>query len=619
MATPSPAPVEIPRRPRLHTPGFSDLLGDRLLTFDNSTATSLELLRFRREFSDAPGFEAALRKRVEELIHLRHPSIGTVRGVEWLGAGEGLALVSHHTAGRRLSEVLQDARGPAFAVELIRQLAPALAALQRQGPGIAHGLLTADRIIVTREGRLVVVEHALASAIGGLRLPAQQLQAEFGLAMPAGDDPPALDARRDVVQLGLIALSLLLGKRLEATAYPHEIKPLLDQYAREDAATSARLRDWLERALQLGAHPFAHAEEANRAFERLPPEQPAAAAPPPTTPVPPPAPVSAPVAAPATPILAASPAPAPVAASTASMPMPVGSPSPVQAPAPAAASAPASTSQDVVAPRTAPLPGKGAAVNQAVISGKARKPERGPRSSPLIRWAVALLAVVALVEGVIIAGRWLAAPVVVMGPPSPLAEFTPPPQAPLPVPLPPAAVTTTAPVAAAAPPTATPEPFAAPTPDTAPVPAPAERPAAPAPAGRFGGVRINSPVELQVFEGGVLVGSTAGPIAAANGRHVFDLVNETLGFRTRTSVEVRAGQLVSVPVTLPSGRISVNAAPWAEVAIDGKPAGQTPLANVEIPIGTHEILFRHPEFGEQRHTVVVKADEVTRVSANFRP
>jgi serine/threonine-protein kinase len=115
------------------------------------------------------------------------------------------------------------------------------------------------------------------------------------------------------------------------------------------------------------------------------------------------------------------------------------------------------------------------------------------------------------------------------------------------------------------------------------------------------------------------VGSSAGPIAVADGRHVFDLVNETLGFRTRTSVEVRAGQMVSVPVTLPSGRININAAPWAEVAIDGTPAGQTPLANLEIPIGTHEIVFRHPQFGEQRHTVVVKADDVTRVSASFRP
>jgi hypothetical protein len=233
---------------------------------------------------------------------------------------------------------------------------------------------------------------------------------------------------------------------------------------------------------------------------------------------------------------------------------------------------------------------------------------------------------VAIAEGVIIAGRWLAAPVVVMGPPSPLANLTPvtpalPPQA---IAGPVTAVASGgAPVAAAA--SAVPSPTP-PNPMEPAVRAESQPPAsadiATAPAastGRFGGVRLSSPIELQVFEGGTLVGSTAGPIAVSDGRHVFDLVNETLGFRSRTTVQVRAGQMVSVPVTLPNGRININAAPWAEVSINGTPAGQTPLANVAIPIGTHEIVFRHPQLGEQRHTVVVKADDVTRVSASFQP
>ena len=47
-------------RPRLeswYTQGFSDGLGDRLLMFDNTDAPSWELLRLRKEFSAAPGFE----------------------------------------------------------------------------------------------------------------------------------------------------------------------------------------------------------------------------------------------------------------------------------------------------------------------------------------------------------------------------------------------------------------------------------------------------------------------------------------------------------------------------------------------------------------------------------
>src|SRR5215472_9920421 len=99
----SPAPnvlpdSEMPQRPRLYTPGLSDPLGDRLLTFDNSTASSLELSKFAKLLSDAPGFEAALRKRVEDFSRFRHPSVAPVRGVERMSDGDALALVSIHTA-----------------------------------------------------------------------------------------------------------------------------------------------------------------------------------------------------------------------------------------------------------------------------------------------------------------------------------------------------------------------------------------------------------------------------------------------------------------------------------------------------------------------------------------
>src|SRR6516165_8775009 len=107
--------------------------------FDNSTASPLELLRFKREFSSVAAFESALTNRVEQLTRFSHPSFGRVRAVKWLDDHEDLALVSNQTTGRRLSEILHDARGPTYATELIRQLTPALAALHQQDEGVAHG------------------------------------------------------------------------------------------------------------------------------------------------------------------------------------------------------------------------------------------------------------------------------------------------------------------------------------------------------------------------------------------------------------------------------------------------------------------------------------------------
>ncbi len=127
-----------------------------------------------------------------------------------------------------------------------------------------------------------------------------------------------------------------------------------------------------------------------------------------------------------------------------------------------------------------------------------------------------------------------------------------------------------------------------------------------------------SPLELQVFEGGKRIGSSGGPIAILEGVHSVELVNESLGFRARETVTVRPGELASRTIAVPNGRLSLNAIPWADVWIDGSSAGQTPLANLSIAIGEHQITFTHPQFGEQRQTALVKSEGVTRLSVAFQ-
>jgi hypothetical protein len=147
---------------------------------------------------------------------------------------------------------------------------------------------------------------------------------------------------------------------------------------------------------------------------------------------------------------------------------------------------------------------------------------------------------------------------------------------------------------------------------------PVDRPAiAPAPQ-RAGGIRVSSPIELEVFEGDRRLGSTAtGIVPATAGRHEVDLINSVLGFRQRQVIDVRAGHVVGLSVSPPNGRININAIPWAEVLIDGKLVGETPIGNLSIPLGEHEIVFRHPQLGEARQTAIVRSDALTRVSANL--
>ena len=553
VPVPQPAPDATPARPHLSTLGLSDGLGDRVLMFDNSTAASLELLRIKREFTDTSGFESAMRTRVDDFSRLRHPSVGTVRNVERLHEGEGLALVMNHVAGRRLSEILGDARGPAFAIELIRQLGPALAALQQHGPGLSHGALTVDRVIVTREGRLIIVEHVLGSAIESMAFSPSRLRSEIGLAVAPGHESPKLDARSDVVQLGFIALALLLGRRLDPSDYPANIPTLLGEFARSDAEAAARLRPWLERALQIGSRSFANAQAANDAFIE----------------------VAEPVAAPA---------PVEVKGPVLAFQRPTDS-----------SSTPASDATDAEMDAPAPL---------LVDEPKGFSQKRSGKSV-LLRWAAGALGLIAIVQGLVIAGlfstRPETTPTVVVRPAGlglvadNAATGAAPNDA---LSLPPSAAQA-GPVPAATKPA---EP-AAPTERTTPA------------AGGFGGLRVTSPIDLQVFENGALVGSTGAQIAMSEGTHTLELVNEALGFRARQNVVVKPGQMAALSVGVPNGKVSINAVPWANVWIDGNAAGETPLANLSLPIGQHEVVFRHPQFGEQKQTIIVKVEGLTRVSA----
>ena len=66
-----------------------------------------------------------------------------------------------------------------------------------------------------------------------------------------------------------------------------------------------------------------------------------------------------------------------------------------------------------------------------------------------------------------------------------------------------------------------------------------------------------------------------------------------------------------------TGVAHFNAIPWANISIDGQPQGQTPLGNVTLPVGSHEVTFAHPDLGTVRRTIVVTADRPTRLSVTL--
>ena len=134
-----------------------------------------------------------------------------------------------------------------------------------------------------------------------------------------------------------------------------------------------------------------------------------------------------------------------------------------------------------------------------------------------------------------------------------------------------------------------------------------------------GWLSVPTPVPMQVREGDQVVGTTeVSRIMLAPGDHNLEFVADSVGFSTRRTVRIAAGQGTTLDLPLPRAGVNINAVPWAEVFVDGQRVGETPLANVQITLGPHEIVFRHPELGERRVQTVAKLGETGRVSVDMR-
>lgn len=134
-----------------------------------------------------------------------------------------------------------------------------------------------------------------------------------------------------------------------------------------------------------------------------------------------------------------------------------------------------------------------------------------------------------------------------------------------------------------------------------------------------GWIRVESGVALDVYEDERLIGTSAiDRIMLPAGSHTLRLVSRPLNFEGKQTVQISGGQMRVVKPDLPNGTLSINALPWAEVLVNGERKGETPIGNLAVSIGQHEVVFRHPQFGEQRRSVTVTSGGITRVGVDLR-
>ena len=248
----------------MDAPSFADGLGRRLPAGD-STGECLESLRLCAELSDLRSTQAALVARAESLSRFQHPSFAAVRRIDRLGGVTGgMAVVSVRPPGVRLSDVLRQAeRGLVdpdlnAALSLTQQVVSAIAALHAYSADASHGVLGPERIVVGPDGTAVIVEYVLGGAMEQLQLSRLKLWELFRVAVPGVAGTVRFDQQTDVIQIGIVALSLLAGRVLRRDEFPHRLPDVLEEAASSTAFCDGRglsrpIRSWAARALLLDA------------------------------------------------------------------------------------------------------------------------------------------------------------------------------------------------------------------------------------------------------------------------------------------------------------------------------------------------------------------------------
>jgi hypothetical protein len=263
------------------TPCFEDGIGRRWRAFDPAGG-EIETLLLCPALTEAASTETALVERAARLAAFSHPAFAPVRRIDrGAGTASTVAIVSSAVPGMRLSEVLRNAQARQVPPDLdaacfiLAQVVSALADLHRHSRDLSHGAIGPERIVIGPDGRAVIVESVLAPMLEQLQLARTPLWTEFRVPVPPVAGTARFDQVTDVMQLGVLALALVLGRPVGRDEYPNRVPDLMLEAAGAGApedrqAVLRSLRTWIHRTLQLEPRSsFRTASEAAPALEAV--------------------------------------------------------------------------------------------------------------------------------------------------------------------------------------------------------------------------------------------------------------------------------------------------------------------------------------------------------------
>jgi hypothetical protein len=127
-----------------------------------------------------------------------------------------------------------------------------------------------------------------------------------------------------------------------------------------------------------------------------------------------------------------------------------------------------------------------------------------------------------------------------------------------------------------------------------------------------GWLHVTAPFEVQLSEGANSIRlDDSNQVLLAPGPHDVRFENRTLGLREVRHIDIRPGETTAVSLEKPMSHITVTASEPATVLIDGQPAGETPLTDFAVAVGSRDVTVTSASGVVRHQTITVKVQSST--------
>ena len=125
-----------------------------------------------------------------------------------------------------------------------------------------------------------------------------------------------------------------------------------------------------------------------------------------------------------------------------------------------------------------------------------------------------------------------------------------------------------------------------------------------------GWLKVFAPFDITIAEGSkVLRADDRDQVMLPAGPHEIHFENRVFGYQETRHVEVQPGVTTPLSIMAPHSTLTLTTSAPAEVLIDGVNAGQTPLTNYSVELGTRDVLIKSAA-GDRRLSVSVTVKPV---------